>query len=341
MNHLTKSFLFDSQITTHAINLTKSNATDILSNAELFFDMQQYVQSFYQLDKLCTIYDVYNIEAAVLGQEIKYFNNDLPAVDISAPLIRQRSDIYNIKNINYENNNRSKFVLELIEIYKEKVGKDFKPRFCAPFSLAANIRGYNNLINDIYEDKKFVKEFFKIINNEVLAPWILKQRDRVGKLDIIASGADAWVAIPNVNLDIIENVIIPSYLELSSLVGNIYLSLLGGARFLKNPIKYLEIQKTLNPFLVKGTGYDIEVLGLEFFRNFAIKNDMDLLYGLEANFLLNNETDVIMRRIGNYLDIGLDIPGSFTLYFNDIPTDISTDKLKHIFKKIRDLRNTN
>ena len=154
----TNNFLFDAQITTHAIYLTKSNAIEILNNAELFFEMQQYIYSFYKLDKICTIYDVYNIESDVLGQKIKYFKNDLPSVDTEKPFIKEKSDIYKIKNINFEGNSRARFVLELIDIYKEKVGKDFKPRFCAPFSLAANIRGFSNLIIDIYDDKKFVKD---------------------------------------------------------------------------------------------------------------------------------------------------------------------------------------
>jgi hypothetical protein len=202
--------------------------------------MQNFVYSFYKLDKICTIYDVYNIESAVLGQKIKYFKNDLPTVDIKEPFIKIKSDITKIKTVNFEENNRARFVLELIVIYKDKIGRDFKPRFCAPFSLAANIRGFSNLINDIYDDRKFVKEFFRVLNYKLLAPWILKQRERIGNNNAIASGADAWVAIPNVNLPIIEEIIIPSYLELKSMVGNIYLSLLGGARFLKRPDEYLE-----------------------------------------------------------------------------------------------------
>ena len=35
----TSNFLFDTQITTHALYLTKSNAIEILNNAELFFEI--------------------------------------------------------------------------------------------------------------------------------------------------------------------------------------------------------------------------------------------------------------------------------------------------------------
>ena len=180
-----------------------------------------------------------------------------------------------------------------------------------------------------------------IINNELLAPWISMQRERAGNTAAIASGADAWVSIPNVNLEIIENVIIPSYEELKGLSGDIYLSLLGGARHLKHPEKYLEMQKIMNPFLVKGTGFDIDVLGTDFFRDFADKNKMDLLFGIEASFMAENSIENINKKISDYIKAGLAVKGSFTLYFNDIPADIDPEKLKTIFKHVKNTRDLN
>lgn len=325
------SFIFDTQITTHAIRITDSDATRVLNNAEEFLKIQKKVSRLYNLDKVCTIYDVYNIESAAIGQDIRYFKNDLPSVNIGNPLIKQKSDIYKIKNIDFLKNSRSRFVLDLIDIYKSELGTDFKPRFCAPFSLASNIRGYTNLINDIYEDANFIKELFKIINIEILAPWIEMQKERTGNPDVIASGADAWVSIPNVNIKIIEEIITPSYMHLEKLTGKIYISMLGGARFLKKPEKYLDIQRTLNPFTVKGFDPDAEILGPEFFADYANRNNMDLLLGLEANFIQNSSLAVIYKRIKKYISAAQNIKGCFTLYFNDIPASVSIDKMKKIF----------
>jgi len=333
-----KTFIFDSQITTHAMHLIGVNAKRMLNDAKLFLDTQKYVHSYYELDKLCTIYDVYNIESEAIGQKIIYFEKDMPAVDGTNILIKDKSDIYKIKNINFKENSRCRFVLDLIDRYHQAIGPGYKPRFCAPFSLAVNIRGFNNLINDIYSDREFVKELFKIINYEVLAPWINMQREKIGDNKIIASGADAWVAIPNVNLEIINDIIIPSYLELKGLVGNVYLALLGGARYLKDPVKFLYIQKILNPFLVKGLDPDVELLGTEFFTCFAIDNDMDLLLGIDPNFILNSKLEDIYKRIEKYIKAGTVQNNKFTLYFNDIPADIATDKLKKIFSKVRKIR---
>ncbi|MFC2159793.1 uroporphyrinogen decarboxylase family protein, partial [Actinomycetota bacterium] len=310
-----------------------------LNDAKLFLDTQKYVFDYYGLDKLCTIYDVYNIEAEALGQKMKYFKSDMPAVDTSRPFIENKSDIKKIRDIGFKKNRRCRFVLDLIDQYKQEVGEGFKPRFCAPFSLAVNIRGFDNLINDIYSDPKFVKELFSRINHNLIAPWIKLQREELKDQARIASGADAWIAIPNVNLDILENIVIPTYIELQELTGNIYLALLGGARYLKNPVRFLEIQKILNPFLVKGLDPDMEELGPELFLKFANDNDMDLLLGIDAGFILNSPLEEIKKRIKEYIDIGMRANKDFILYFNDIPGDISPEKLKSIFQTVKRIRN--
>lgn len=336
-NKALNKFTLDMQITTHALKVTNSDGRTVFKNAEKFLQMQEKVYDYYKLDKLCTIYDVYNIESAVLGQKINYYLKDLPSIDQSDILIKEKKDINKIKNLNFLKNERSRFVLELIDIYKEKYKEDYKPRFCGPFSLAANLRGYGNLINDIYDDINFVNEFFKVINNNILAPWITLQRERTRSNDIICSGADAWVAVPNVNLDILNNIILPNYSDLRALSENIYFSILGGARFLKNPLEFLKIQKELNPFLVKGFDPDVEVLGSNIFLDFANINGMDLLLGIDPNFL-NNDLDSIFKRISSYANSGSKTKKKFTLYFNDVPRDIEPEKFSEIIKYIKSIR---
>ena len=333
-----KDFVFDTQITTHAIRLTGTDAVKMLNDAQLFLDTQMKVYELYGLDKLCTLYDVYNIESAVLGQKIIYFKDDFPAVDTSSPIIRDSSDLKMIKNMDFDNHPRSRFVLDLIGLYQERVKPDFKPRFCAPFSLAVNIRGFENLISDIYSDKRFVRELFKRVNYDLIAPWVTLQRSRIKDNSRTASGQDAWTAIPNVNVKIMEEVIIPSFKELQDLLGNLYLSMLGGARYLKDPTRFLDIQLALNPVLVKGLDPDTEALGPEFFRDYANKKDIDLLLGIEPNILMDGSLEEIDRRIKKYIDVGTTVNNNFILYFNDIPADISTGRLQKIFQMVKGYR---
>ena len=138
---------------------------------------------------------------------------------------------------------------------------------------------------------------------------------------------------------IFEDIIIPSFLELKGLVGNIYLSIMGGARYLEDPNKFLNIQKILNPFLVKGFDPDVETLGPEIFRNYANQNNMDLLLGIDPIILINTSLEKIKERIRNYTEVGVKTKKNFILYFNDIPAGISPAKLKKIFNEVKVIRN--
>ena len=102
--------------------------------------------------------------------------------------------------------------------------------------------------------------------------------------------------------------------------------------------KFLEIQKILNPFLVKGLDPDMEELGARFFMDFANKNDMDLLLGIDAGFILNAPLEEIRERIREYIDIGMQAKNDFILYFNDIPGNISPGKLKSILQIVKRIR---
>ena len=118
LNPIKKSFKFDTQITTHAIYLAKVNAIEFFSDAKLFLKTQKFIYSYYKLDKVCTVYDVYNIESIALDQKMKYFRNDFPAVDAGNPIIKEKEDLSKIKNINFTDNSRCRFVLDLIDLYK-------------------------------------------------------------------------------------------------------------------------------------------------------------------------------------------------------------------------------
>ena len=55
------------------------------------------VQEKYGIDVPVLDYDVYNIEVEALGQEIKYSEHDMPDVDRTKPLIRDRDDLKKIR----------------------------------------------------------------------------------------------------------------------------------------------------------------------------------------------------------------------------------------------------
>ena len=84
--------------------------------------------------------------------------------------------------------------------YLEMTGKLERVYFTAPFSLAANIRGYENLVGDMFERPSFVHRLFKFLCDEVIGPHIEAMRSAVGIPDLIMDGRDAWASPPMITL---------------------------------------------------------------------------------------------------------------------------------------------
>ena len=132
------------------------------------------IQEKYGIDVPVLDYDVYNIEAEALGQEVKYSATDMPDVDRTKPLIRTRDDLKKIRTPDFDSDGRFPHVVEMNRIFRQLIGgAEITVRFCAPFSLAANIRGLEPLIMDIYTDPDFARNLFDRIVEDLLAPWVL------------------------------------------------------------------------------------------------------------------------------------------------------------------------
>jgi uroporphyrinogen-III decarboxylase len=122
----------------------------------------------YGLDVPFADYDVYNIEAEALGQEVVYSESHVPDVDRTRPLIRDRSDLSKIRTPDFDSDARFPQVLEMNFLFKELTGIEPTLQFCAPFSLAANLRGIEQLLMDIYTDPDFARSLFDRLTEEVM-----------------------------------------------------------------------------------------------------------------------------------------------------------------------------
>ena len=74
------------------------NAQEFYTTPKLLPGGTLEIMEKYGIDVPFLDYDVYNIEAEALGQAIKYSDRDMPDVDRSRPLIRDRGDLVKNKN---------------------------------------------------------------------------------------------------------------------------------------------------------------------------------------------------------------------------------------------------
>ena len=286
------------------------------------------IQEKYGIDVPVLDYDVYNIEVEALGQEIKYSEHYMPDVDRTKPLIRDRDDLKKIKTPDFDSDGRLPHVVEMNRIFRKLIGgAEITIRFCAPFSFAANIRGIENLLMDIYTDPDFVRSLFDRITDEVLAPWILHLKKELPHVKNI-SGDDASGSLPIVDPTIIREWIIPYVQRLRELSGpEIYVPNWVGEKHLKNPEEMLELKHQVCPGFVEGQDPDVEELGPALYKKYAEEKNIPLILGIGAAFMDLKSPEEVAERVRHYIEVG-GKGGRFALLFCNLSATTPIENVK-------------
>ena len=273
------------------------------------------VQQKYGIDVPVLDYDVYNIEAEAIGQEIIFSDDHMPDVDRTKPLIRDREDLKKIRTPDFDMEGRFVQVIEMNRLFRHVIGgqTEVTLRFCAPFSLAANIRGIEQLIMDIYTDPDFARSLLDRVVEDLLAPWILRLKKEFPDATAI-SGDDATSSIPIVNLDILREWIVPYVLRLREICGpEVYVPNWVGEHNLKDPEEMLDVKRQVCPGFVEGQDPDVENLGPGLYKDYAEKHDVPLILGVGAGFLALTTPEQVGQRVKHYVEVGGN-NGRFALY---------------------------
>jgi hypothetical protein len=274
-------------------------------------------QRDFHIDVASITFDVYNIEAEALGQELVWIDGCMPDVDRTKPLVRDRNDLARIRTPDFDTAGRFPHVIRMNALFRELTGLEPTLSFCAPFSLAANLRGIEQLLIDMHEDPEFAEGLMEAITDEVLAPWILYQKRRFPGATRIA-GADATASLPVVNLPILKRWIIPSIQRLRELCGSgIYVANWVGERYLRDPAEMLQLKLAVGPGALWAQDPDVETLGPAFFKEFAVAHDVPLVLGVGAGFLALAETGAVETRVRDYVEVG-GRGGRFALYLCNV-----------------------
>ncbi len=283
-----------------------SRPTEFYRNPELLVYATLEVQDKFGIDVPVLDYDVYNIEAEAIGQEIVFGDDHMPDVDRTKPMIRSRDDLQKIRTPDFDTDGRFANVIEMNRIFREVIGGQTEAtlRFCAPFSLAANIRGIEQLLMDMYTDPDFARSLFDRVVEELLAPWIMRLKKEFPRATSI-SGDDATGSLPIVNLEILREWIVPYVLRLKEICGpEIYVPNWVGEHNLKNPEEMLDIKRQACPGFVEGQDPDVEKLGPELYKSYAEKHDEPLILGIGAGFLALASPAEVEQRVKHYIEVG-------------------------------------
>ena len=294
------------------------------------------VMAAYGIDMPVLDYDVYNIEAEALGQEIIYPQDGMPDVDRTKPLIREKADLEKIQLPDFEKDGRFPAVLEMNRLFCEMAGGlEGTPGFCAPFSLAANIRGIEQLLMDIYLDPEFARDLFDRVTDDVLIPWILRLKTVCPKASGI-SGSDAAASLPIVSPDIVKEWILPYVKRLREKCGpEVVVSNWVGESCLKQPEEMLDLKLAACPGFIKGQDPDVEELGPLFYKSYALEKKVPLVLGVGAAFLALATPLEIRQRVKQYVEIG-GKGGGLVLYLCNLGATTPPENVRAAVQAVRD-----
>lgn len=310
------------QIGSHTMRLTGVTERAFFSNPYLFVNNHLLVSAYYELDTPAMYYDMYNIEAEAMGQELVWVPGMFPEINSANPLIKGESDLDRLRPPDPKKDGRMPFILE---VYKRMVdlGLNPSPRYCAPFTLIGSIRGLNNLLMDILTNPSFAHKLFSFVTTDVLMPWIETLRRECGA-GLFALGADAQASLPLTNLEILEEYALGYVLRIREEIGNIGVTAWWGERYLRDPEALFKLKLRGNPGVLKGYDPDVYEVGPERFVEFAAANDAHITLGLDSGTLASEPIPVIVDRVKHYVQaMGRQKKGS--LFLNEVTRECPSE----------------
>ena len=106
----------------------------------------------------------------------------IPDVARTRPLISTPADLDRLSPPDPYRSGRMSWIRQLGRIFLEETGSVDRVYFTAPFSAAVNIRGYENLVLDIYERPRFMHRLLAFLCDEVIAPFLERIKMYIDKM---------------------------------------------------------------------------------------------------------------------------------------------------------------
>jgi uroporphyrinogen-III decarboxylase len=194
-DRITGSLAFWSPSTVGVHNVS---VEEYYSDAKKMYYCQLLALDAFGYDYPLLFADNYNTEPEALGAKIVFAGDDTPM--IIEPAIKNKEELFNLETPNPYKDGRLPYRLEICQLHKEILG-DFCPVFTsinAPFSMAAGVRGFTHLIDDIYDDPDFAHQLLGFCT-EVTLSFGRAIKNVSGSYPALS---DAWSSIPNISPDL-------------------------------------------------------------------------------------------------------------------------------------------
>ena len=313
--------LIGAQSNDHSTRLAGIPSRRFYTDAATFTRAQLLVTAYYGFDVPSNFWDVYNVEAEALGQKIIYPERGIPDIDRREMLVAQPADLDRLVPPDPYASGRMPWVLQVNRHYHEMTGRLERAYFTAPFSLAVNVRGYENLVQDIYLRPEFVHRLMEFLCDEVLVPFLEAVRREAGNPDLPLDGRDAWASPPLITLDMMDEYVVAYTERLRRRLGPglITRGNWGDAKS-RDPERFFAQKLRCSPGGLSVLDPDLHALGALRVKEFAHARAAAVTAGVDAKLLQDGPAEAVVERVRHYIDL-LGRDGRCMLHLNQIPAD--------------------
>lgn len=277
------------------------------------------VWEWLDLDILTANMDVYDFEAEAMGAKMRYFPKNCPDFDRSEYFIKGPEDLDKIKYPGF-GAGRFPYLVQLNQYQLQYVQFPAFPVMSAPWTLAGNLYGLDNLIMATVEDPDFVHAFLdKLVDDFLIPMWddIIDNFPGVDTMQLV----DAFVTVPMVTPDIIEEFIRPALVRLNNGTKQ-KLGLLDTAFFGQSMLPPSE-RARFEEFVCWSNGRffcsdpDVAILTPEYARRRANEVKLPLQTGVDAKLIEFGTKEEIIARIKQYALVGKNGITPCIFFFNN------------------------
>lgn len=170
---------------------------DYVQNHRVLVESQLRIAEDFDADHVTTMSDPAR-EAADCGAKVIFFEDQPATTDESQALLKDKTRLVSLKVPDPLGGGRMFGRVQAVALFREKVGKKkwIEGWVEGPIAEAADLRGINTILMDLYDDPIFVRDLFEFILEMELA--FAKVQIEAGA-DIIGMG-DAAASLVNRNL---------------------------------------------------------------------------------------------------------------------------------------------
>ncbi|MBC8392205.1 MAG: hypothetical protein H8E17_06550 [Deltaproteobacteria bacterium] len=312
---------------------------EICSDAKKFVLSQLMLMDLVGMEFPQAEYDVYNIEAEILGCKLLWTDTNFPVVAPGGEILKEKGDLSKLKIPDFRTEGRGPYCLEVNKLLLSIAPGILPFYFCiSPFDIAFKIRGFKRLLKDIKKDPKFAHDLLEYCT-EVAIEYTATLHDELTPL----GGAEPfmWGAscdIPLVGEKIFKEYCLPYAAKV--IKKNPYASW-GIFRFVEvYGDKWPEfweyyITETNSP-IVFMYGMDTKIADLKVAKELTEKYKRYFIVGTDAETIRYANYEELDARIKRHIRDTAPGGGAAPVKLDTIPADTPVERVRYIVRKVKE-----